>query len=268
VERRAIAEPPLIDFCLRGFQGCLLFVSSAWSYFLFAKWTSMAQSTLLLRCDHVSRVYPDGNITALGDVSLEVQQGEYIAIMGPSGSGKSTLLNLISGLDRPTSGEVYFEERPLSEQAHLDQVRINKIGFIFQAFYLLPTLTAVENVQIPMFEGPLPAPQRRAKAHRLLESVGMGQRLNHLPSKLSGGERQRVAIARALANDPVLLLADEPTGNLDTATGTDILNLFDRLHAEHHMALILVTHSPEVGERAHRLIRMRDGKIVEDKQQK
>src|SRR5260370_4619823 len=218
----------------------------------------MAQNASLLHCDCVSRVYSDGNITALGDVSLDVRQGEYIAIMGPSGSGKSTLLNLISGLDRPPSGAVFFEDRPLSEQAHLDQVRINKVGFSLQDFYLLPTLTAVENVQIPMFEGTLAAPQRRAKAGQLLEAVGMGQRLHHLPSKLSGGERQRVAIARALANDPVLLLADEPTGNLDTVTGADILNLFDQLHAERRMAVVLVTHSPEVCERVHRLILMRD----------
>jgi putative ABC transport system ATP-binding protein len=209
-------------------------------------------------------VYEDGNITALVDVNLEIRPGEYIAIMGPSGSGKSTLLNLVSGLDRPTHGEVYFEDIPLSQPGHLNEIRVNKIGFIFQAFYLLPTLTALENVQIPMFEGPLSAAGRRQKARDLLAAVGMAQRLNHLPSKLSGGERQRVAIARALANDPVLLLADEPTGNLDTATGDDILNLFDRLHNERRMAVILVTHSPEVGDRARRLIRMRDGRVIED----
>jgi putative ABC transport system ATP-binding protein len=225
----------------------------------------MAAANCLLRCEHLGRIYPDGNIQALVDVNLQVQAGEYIAIMGPSGSGKSTLLNMISGLDRPTAGEVFFENVPLSQPGHLDHMRILKTGFIFQAFYLLPTLTAVENVQIPMFETPMTAAARRRKAEQLLESIGMGQRLRHLPSKLSGGERQRVAIARALANDPVLLLADEPTGNLDTATGEDILNLFDRLHAERKMAVILVTHSPEIGERAHRLIRMRDGRIVEDR---
>jgi putative ABC transport system ATP-binding protein len=221
-------------------------------------------ATLLLRCQHVSRVYADGNIAALADVTVDVRQGEYIAVMGPSGSGKSTLLNLIGGLDRPTAGEILFDGISLSQANHVNHVRIHRLGYIFQAFYLLPTLTALENVQIPMFEGPLSASARKAKARGLLESVGIGQRLHHLPGQLSGGERQRVAIARALANDPVLLLADEPTGNLDTATGTDILNLFDRLHAERQMALILVTHSPEVGSRARRLIRMRDGKIIED----
>src|SRR6516164_10246421 len=140
----------------------------------------------LVQLSGVTKRY-DSGAAAVDEVSLQIGAGEAVAIMGPSGSGKSTLLNLISGLDRPTSGEVYFEDRPLSEQAHLDQVRINKIGFIFQAFYLLPTLTAIENVQIPMFEGTLPAPQRRAKASQLLDAVGMGQRLNHLPSKLSGG---------------------------------------------------------------------------------
>jgi putative ABC transport system ATP-binding protein len=225
-------------------------------------------NAVLLHCDHVSRVYPDGNIRALADVSLEIRHGEYLAIMGPSGSGKSTLLNLISGLDRPDGGEIYFEGVPLSRPAHLDHIRINRIGFIFQAFYLLPTLTALENVQIPMFERPLSAAARRSKAQSLLDAVGMGQRFHHLPSKLSGGERQRVAIARALANDPVCLLADEPTGNLDSVTGAEILNLFENLHRERHMAVVLVTHSPEIGERAGRLIRMRDGKIVEDRLQK
>lgn len=222
-------------------------------------------NSCLIFCDKVQRVYPDGRVTALQEVSLKIHDGEHIAIMGPSGSGKSTLLNLIAGLDLPTAGEIYFEGVPMSNRGLRNQLRSQKIGFVFQSFNLLPTLTASENVQIPMFEGTLPAGARRKRAGELLELVGLGHRLNHLPTKLSGGERQRVAIARALSNEPRILLADEPTGNLDTVSGEEILKLFDRLHAEHKMTLILVTHSPEIGERAKRLIRIRDGKIIEDR---
>lgn len=221
---------------------------------------------VLIRCERVKRQYPDGNVVALQEVNFEIRRGEFVAIMGPSGSGKSTLLNLLGGLDRPTSGTIWVDGVKLQTSAHLDDLRVNKVGFVFQAFHLLPTLTACENVQVPMFEGPLSAPQRRKKAISLLEQVGMGHRLDHLPSMLSAGERQRVAIARALANDPLMLLADEPTGNLDTATGEAILQLFEKLHADKGMTLVVVTHSPEVGERAHRLIRLRDGRIIEDRQ--
>jgi putative ABC transport system ATP-binding protein len=219
----------------------------------------------LIFCDHVQRVYPEGKVTALADVTLRIDPGEYIAIMGPSGSGKSTLLNLIAGLDRPTSGEVYFEGRALSDAGWRGRLRIDRIGFVFQSFNLLPTLTACENVQIPMFEGPLSAGLRRRKAIDLLGLVGLGQRQNHLPGQLSGGEKQRVAVARALANDPAVLLADEPTGNLDTVSGEELLALIDRLHDERKVTPILVTHSPEVSRRARRLIRMRDGRLVEDR---
>ena len=218
----------------------------------------------LIHCDRVEKLYPDGKVTALAEVTLRIDRGEYVAIMGPSGSGKSTLLNLIAGLDRPTSGEVYFEGKPLADGRYRNQLRIDKIGFIFQSFNLLPTLTACENVQVPMFEGPLSAKARRQKAVELLTAVGLGQRLDHLPTQLSGGERQRVAVARALANDPPLVLADEPTGNLDTASGEDLLRLFDRLHGERRMTLIVVTHSPEVAERARRIIRLLDGRVIED----
>jgi len=220
---------------------------------------------VLLQCKDLGKVFMDGNVAALAGVNLEIHAGEYIAIMGPSGSGKSTLLNLLGGLDQPSSGEIYFTGIPLSNQAELDRIRIHHIGFVFQAFHLLPTLTACENVQIPMFEGPLAARQRRSKALELLGEVGMEHRLNHLPSQLSAGERQRVAIARALANSPSLLLADEPTGNLDTATGEEVLKLFQRLHEGRNLALVVVTHNPEVGERAQRLIRLRDGHIIEDR---
>jgi putative ABC transport system ATP-binding protein len=225
----------------------------------------MSSDPPLIRCEHVERRYPDGDVVALRDVSFDVARGEFVAIMGPSGSGKSTLLNLLGGLDRPTAGAIWIDGVQLETAAQLDDLRVNKVGFVFQAFHLLPTLTACENVQVPMFEGPLSAAGRKKKAIELLDQVGMGHRLNHLPGMLSAGERQRVAIARALANDPLMLLADEPTGNLDTATGEAILQLFEGLHRGRGMTLVVVTHSPEVGERARRLIRLRDGRIVEDR---
>jgi putative ABC transport system ATP-binding protein len=203
-------------------------------------------------------------VNALRDVNLEIRRGEYVAIMGPSGSGKSTLLSMLGALDRPTSGEVYFEGQPLSRLGNLDRFRSEKIGFVFQSFYLLPTLTALENVQIPMFEGKLRPKERVAKAQELLEAVGMSHRANHLPSRLSVGERQRVAIARSLANDPILLFGDEPTGNLDTKTADHILELFAGLHDERGVTLVVVTHSDEVAERAERVIHIRDGQVAED----
>jgi ABC-type lipoprotein export system ATPase subunit len=218
----------------------------------------------LVRAEHLTKTYPDGHVQALVDVSFSVAPGEYLAIMGPSGSGKSTLLNLLGALDRPSSGEVYFEGQPLSELSRLDRLRAEKIGFVFQSFYLLPMLTAIENVQIPLFESRLSAAQRQERAGQMLAAVGMSHRLKHLPNQLSGGERQRVAIARALANEPALLLADEPTGNLDTRTGHDILDLFDRLHDERKLTLIVISHSDEVAERAQRVIRVRDGHIESD----
>ncbi|MFO0876004.1 MAG: ABC transporter ATP-binding protein [Gemmataceae bacterium] len=219
----------------------------------------------LVKCENIEREYPDGHVVALREVNFEIARGEFLAIMGPSGSGKSTLLNLLGGLDRPTRGDISIDGVKLQTERQLDDLRVNKVGFIFQAFHLLPTLTACENVQVPMFEGPLGTAARRKKAMELLAKVGMSHRLDHLPTMLSAGERQRVAIARALANDPLMLLADEPTGNLDTATGEAILKLFEELHRDHNMTLIIVTHSPEVGERAHRLIRLRDGRIIEDR---
>lgn len=215
----------------------------------------------LLRVANVSRTYDDGEVRALSDVSLVVNQGEYIAIMGPSGSGKSTLLNLLGALDRPTSGEIYFQGNPLSRLTQLDQFRSRMLGFVFQSFYLLPTLTAIENVQIPMFEGPLGSRARVRRAEELLTIVGLAHRVRHLPAKLSVGERQRVAIARALANEPKLLLADEPTGNLDSVNGAVVLELFDKLHTECGLTLIVITHGAEVAARAGRTIRIRDGRI-------
>ncbi|MGH7223180.1 MAG: ABC transporter ATP-binding protein, partial [Gemmataceae bacterium] len=180
----------------------------------------------LLHTDRLCKTYPDGQVNALVEIELSIRRGEFVAIMGASGCGKSTLLNLLGALDQPTSGEVCFEGQPLSAIPNLDRFRARKIGFVFQSFFLLPTLTALENVQVPMFEGPLIARQRIAKASELLELVGMSERARHRPGQLSVGQRQRVAIARALANDPVLLLADEPTGNLDSRTAAAVLDLF------------------------------------------
>jgi putative ABC transport system ATP-binding protein len=221
--------------------------------------------TILIRCESLNKTYPDGNVRALVDVSLAVHRGEYAAITGPSGCGKTTLLNILGALDLPDSGDIVFEGKPFPRTAaDLDRFRSSKVGFVFQAFHLLPTLTAIENVQVPMFEGPLTSRERAKKAAELLDHAGIGHRKDHLPNKLSAGERQRVAIARALANDPALLLADEPTGNLDSKTGEDILAMFGRLQEERGVTLLVVTHSPEVAARARRWIRMRDGRVQED----
>ncbi len=226
---------------------------------------SPTNDSVLLKADHVGRRYRDGDVNALVDVSLDIRRGDYVAIIGPSGSGKSTLLNMLGALDEPTSGQVYFEGRPLSEWGSLDAFRSQKVGFVFQSFYLLPTLTAAENVQIPMFEGSLSLNERVRKAIELLKSVGLEHRANHRPNQLSVGERQRVAIARALANGPPLLLADEPTGNLDSQSGSEVLNLFDRLHREQGMTLVVITHSTEVANRAQRVVEIRDGRLVGDR---
>jgi putative ABC transport system ATP-binding protein len=210
------------------------------------------------------KTYPDGDVHAVNDVSLCIREQEYVAIMGPSGSGKTTLLNTLGALDVPSKGEVLFEGRPLSTWGSLDVFRSQKIGFVFQAFFLLPTLTALENVQVPMFEGRLPARRRLERARELLDAVGMSHRLHHISGRLSVGERQRVAIARALANEPQLLLSDEPTGNLDTRTAEEVLELFADLHEVHGMTMIMITHSEEVALHAERIIRMRDGRVITD----
>ena len=216
----------------------------------------------ILRAEHVSRVYTDGEVTALVDVTLDILRGEYVAIMGPSGSGKSTLLNLLGALDRPTEGEVYFENEAMSRCPRLDRIRSQKIGFVFQSFYLLPILSAIENVQVPMFETDRSPAERRRRAQTLLETVGMAHRADHLPKELSVGERQRVAIARALANEPQMLLADEPTGNLDSHTAHEIFELLDRLHQNDKMTVVLITHDLDLARRAERIVRMQDGKLT------
>ncbi|MBA4191550.1 MAG: ABC transporter ATP-binding protein [Planctomycetaceae bacterium] len=219
----------------------------------------------LLFASNVGKTYPDGAVHALNGVTLGVHEAEHVAITGPSGCGKSTLLNLLGVLDRPDSGEVYFRGEALSTRRDLDRFRAQQIGFVFQSFFLLPTLTAKENVQVPMFEGPPRSARERAKkADELLELVGMAKRANHRPMQLSVGERQRIALARALANDPALLLADEPTGNLDSENAVRVLDLLTTLQKERRLALLVVTHSTEVAERADRVVRMKDGKVLDD----
>ena len=211
----------------------------------------------------LTKEFDGGQVAALRGVDLTVREGEFVAIIGPSGCGKSTLLQMLGALDRPSSGTLTFRGRSLPGLADPAAYRARDIGFVFQAFHLLPTFTVLENVQIPMFEGDLPWSQRRARAAELLESVGLSHRLRHFPSQLSGGERQRVAIARSLANRPGVLLADEPTGNLDSANAVQVLDLILRLHRELRMTLVLVTHDLGIAERATRIIRMKDGRVVD-----
>jgi putative ABC transport system ATP-binding protein len=221
----------------------------------------------MISLTHVSKVF-DGKrkATALENVNLEVGKGEVVSIMGPSGSGKSTLLNLIAGLDRPTAGDIQIEGQSLSALSddELTRVRRDKIGFIFQFFNLLPTLNCVENVALPLHLRGWPRRKTQERARELLEMVQLGHRLDHLPEELSGGERQRVAIARALSVYPPVLLADEPTGNLDTRTGQEILKLIQDLHAKLGSTIMIVTHDLEVAEQCSRTVSLRDGHIVED----
>jgi putative ABC transport system ATP-binding protein len=207
------------------------------------------------------------NVTALQHVSLEVSDGEMVSIVGPSGSGKSTLLNLIGGLDRPTSGELLIDGKNLAHLSDddLTRVRRDKIGFIFQFFNLLPSLRSVENVALPLHLRGWPRKKVDQRARELLELVQLGARLDHVPDELSGGERQRVAIARALAVYPPILLADEPTGNLDTQTGRDILALVRDLHERLRSTILIVTHDQSVADSCARRITLRDGKVVEDR---
>jgi putative ABC transport system ATP-binding protein len=205
---------------------------------------------------------PAGPVHALREVSLDVVATDYLAIRGPSGCGKSTLLHLLGCVDTPTSGELRFEGRPVEglPDAERSAIRLVGIGFVFQRFFLLPMLTARENVEVPLAEAGVTRAERRARTSELLEYVGLAHRADHRPSQLSGGEAQRVAVARALANRPRLLLADEPTGELDRATGEQIAALLDRVHAD-GTAVVVVTHDPEIGARARRTLMMRDGRI-------
>jgi ABC-type lipoprotein export system ATPase subunit len=215
----------------------------------------------LLETRSLAKSYDGGRIQALRGVDLQVSDGEFLSISGPSGSGKSTLLQLLGGLDKPTAGEVLHRGRSLSDSFDLDAYRSQQIGFIFQAFHLLPTLNILENVQIPMFEGKLGAHQRQEKARQLLIQMGLEAQLRQYPNEISAGERQRVAIARSLANDPEILLADEPTGNLDSENSAKIMALLSRIQTQRNMAILVVTHEAEIASQTQRNIHLRDGRI-------
>jgi putative ABC transport system ATP-binding protein len=227
----------------------------------------LVTSGIVIQVEDLWKTYEMGveKLHALRGVSLEIKKGEYVAIMGPSGSGKSTLMNLIGCLDSPTKGKYWLAGRLVSElnDDELAYIRNKEIGFVFQTFNLLPRATALHNVELPMIYNGTPSVDRLERAKAALKQVDLTDRMMHKPNELSGGQRQRVAIARALVNTPSILLADEPTGNLDSATGEEIMALFARLHQQGN-TIILVTHEPDIAAHAHRVIRLRDGKIEKD----
>ena len=221
----------------------------------------MTEPVPQLEVRNLRKSYDDGRIEALRGVSLSINAGEYMAISGDSGSGKSTLLQLLGGLDKPSSGEVLFQNAALGSVIGLDTYRAHHVGFIFQAFYLLPTLRAIENVQVPMLALPGNGNSRAERAEALLREMGLEHRLYQYPNELSAGERQRVAIARALANHPEILLADEPTGNLDSVNSARIMEILTGIQNQRGMTLIIVTHENEIANAAPRHVRIRDGRI-------
>ncbi|MFP4529494.1 MAG: ABC transporter ATP-binding protein [Candidatus Kapaibacterium sp.] len=227
----------------------------------------MSQNSELIRIEGISKIYTMGleKVFALRDISLNIRKNEYVAIMGPSGSGKSTLMNVLGCLDTPTSGNYFFNGMDVSEMDdnELATIRNKEIGFVFQTFNLLPRASARKNVELPLVYAGVSTTEREDRAIRTLESVGLGDRMDHKPNELSGGQRQRVAVARALVSGPSIILADEPTGNLDSKTGYEIMALFSALWKDGN-TIILVTHEEEVALHAHRIIRLRDGLIEDD----
>lgn len=225
----------------------------------------MKKEKPIIELNDVKKIYRMGevDVPALNGVSLKIKQGEFIAIMGPSGSGKSTLMNMVGCLDVPTEGKIFLDGKDISKMSEsgLAQIRGKKIGFVFQKFNLLATLTALENVTMPMMFQNVDENVRRKKGVELLDLVGLEKRSSHKPSELSGGQQQRVAIARSLANDPEVILADEPTGNLDTKTGRDIMVMLKKLHND-GKTIIMVTHDPDVGKHAKRIVLIKDGMVV------
>jgi len=227
-----------------------------------------AAADAVIRIRGVKKEYVMGveTVRALRGVDLDIARGDYVAIMGPSGSGKSTMMNIIGCLDTPTVGEYWLNGQPVAEMDddELAHIRNREIGFVFQTFNLLPRATTLHNVELPLIYAGVPAAERKQRAEELLHHVGLGERMGHKPSELSGGQRQRVAIARALVNRPAILLADEPTGNLDSKTSTEIMNVFEQLHAQ-GQTIILVTHEPDIAEHARRVVVLRDGLIESDR---
>jgi len=215
----------------------------------------------IISTKNLVKTFEGGVVKALNGVNLEVFEGEFVAIMGPSGCGKSTLLHILGGLERPTSGVVVVDEVDLCKEKNLDDFRATKIGFVFQLHNLIPVLTARENVQIPMIELKLSSGERNERSEKLLALVGLEDRKDFVPTKLSGGERQKVAVARAIANDPKILLVDEPTGNLDSTSGHEIIQIFQRLNKDGR-TIVLVSHDKEIAERAGIVYHMKDGKIL------
>ena len=224
-------------------------------------------STAVLELRDIVKTYgtEQNPVPVLRGVDIRIDEGEYVAIIGPSGSGKSTLLNLLGGLDRPTSGQYYFVGEDIAEfdDQKLSRVRNTRIGFVFQSFQLVPHLTVLENCELPLFYSRVPRRERHERCKTLIERVGLGHRLTHLPTELSGGECQRAAIARALANDPALILADEPTGNLDSNTSAEIMKLFEELHAG-GTTMVMITHDQDIALAAPRRIALRDGVVESD----
>jgi putative ABC transport system ATP-binding protein len=228
----------------------------------------VADERTLIRVKELHRDFVMGDqvVHALDDLTAEVLAGEFLAIMGPSGSGKSTLLYLLGGLDRPTAGEIWINETEIStmDENALADYRRREIGFIFQSFFLIPTMTARQNVEFPMIFAQVPPDERRTRAEALLDQVGLGDRMEHKPTELSGGQQQRVAVARALANDPQIILADEPTGNLDTHTGAAIMELLAALNREHGRTILVVSHDPRVTDYTTRALHLLDGRLRDD----
>jgi putative ABC transport system ATP-binding protein len=227
----------------------------------------LVSSGVVIKTEELAKVYEMGSeqVHALRSINVEIRKGEYVAIMGPSGSGKSTLMNLIGCLDSPTSGRYWLAGRLVSDldDDELAYIRNKEIGFVFQTFNLLPRATALHNVELPLIYNGTPAVERLERAKQALEKVDLTERMNHKPNELSGGQRQRVAIARALVNSPSIVLADEPTGNLDSKTGEEIMTLFETLHSQGN-TIIVVTHENDVAQHARRIIHIRDGKVFSD----
>jgi len=227
--------------------------------------TGAGEQPVVIATYRLTRYYGDGVVVrALDGVDMTVHRGEFLTVMGPSGSGKSTLLNLLGALDRPTSGRVIVNGEDLATIRDIDRFRARTVGFVFQLHNLLPTLTARENVEVPMYGQGISKSKMRRRAEHLLELVGLADRMDHLPAQLSGGQRQRVAVARALANDPAIILADEPTGSLDTQSGNEIMELFEHINQTQRTTILIVTHDPRVARRTRRILTMRDGRIVDD----